>query len=753
MPLYVLPRELDVHYAFRSSFVLPGTVNHTVCLKLSGIHQFIIYIDGEFFGDGPSRFTHNYIQYTEYTVMLKPRKHTVAILLQYYDLSTRILSNELPPFLYCCCNDENGNELNVDFKFLRLSGYDSGLNIRMSICLGYMEWCENIQNPCGWEKPEFDDSDWSGLEPKEDFEVHADVTRPVKKIELKLKEIGKGYLTEDFGYEKDFVQARFFLRRLENLINPPQGKWKRYDLGSVKLGRTCFTLDLPEGATVEIAACEEITHNRVYPFISLTGSQTCNMAHFTARGGVESFMPLTPLGGRYIELHILCLSDQVNKISILSEKYYWRTFFDEPVGSFKCNEKILEEIWELGINTLRSCTEDVITDCPIRERGQWTGDSAAVGLRTTACGYGDMQVVKKSLVQATYCTDNNGILPALFPGHMVYCITYGFLWVCGCMDYYRYTGDNDFLEKIYPAAVRFINYINSHFDTHDGILKDENGVIDCGFIDWGYEIKKDEMIIPVIGMYYEGIQSLSEIESILGFDNSAAISQRNLIMDVFMRYINVNKARNGKIYWQNIGYHGAVMLLKAGAINRADKPDCIEYIKKYALSCFPNNPNAPRLYNPTLSLNQIITPYFYHFTLWALMENGEDLFVYNQIKKCWGYMIDLGETTCLEVFDTRWSHCHQWSACPTWLLSCYGLGLHKSFELGQNHFTLRLMPDGMKNASGIIPLADGGKIKVSWAKNNDKIDYSACADRNITIHTPEGSIIYCKNGQTFSVCL
>ena len=108
------------------------------------------------------------------------------------------------------------------------------------------------------------------------------------------------------------------------------------------------------------------------------------MVHFTARGGVETFMPITPLGGRYLEVHVVCNPSEVDNIEILEEKAYWRTFFDEKVGEFECNDGRLNVIWQMGVDTLRSCTEDVVTDCPVRERGQWTGDSAVVGLRTAS---------------------------------------------------------------------------------------------------------------------------------------------------------------------------------------------------------------------------------------------------------------------------------------------------------------------------------------------------------------------------------
>jgi len=50
------------------------------------------------------------------------------------------------------------------------------------------------------------------------------------------------------------------------------------------------------------------------------------------------------------------------------------------------------------------------------------------------------------------------------------------------------------------------------------------------------------------------------------------------------------------------------------------------------------------------------------------------------------------------LFDTRWSHCHQWSGCPTWQMSRYSLGLRPRLDLAPDTFEFCLSP---------IPRADG----------------------------------------------
>jgi hypothetical protein len=101
----------------------------------------------------------------------------------------------------------------------------------------------------------------------------------------------------------------------------------------------------------------------------------------------------------------------------------------------------------------------------------------------------------------------------------------------------------------------------------------------------------------------------------------------------------------------------------------------------------------------------------------ALIARGEMDFVLDQYRKCWGWMLEDDRTTWVEVFDTRWSHCHQWAGCPTWQLTRYALGLTPRFDLGPNCFEWTLNPGSLSHASGRVPIpgkTDGATIGVEW---------------------------------------
>ena len=160
----------------------------------------------------------------------------------------------------------------------------------------------------------------------------------------------------------------------------------------------------------------------------------------------------------------------------------------------------------------------------------------------------------------------------------------------------------------------------------------------------------------------------------------------------------------GEGVWTRIGYHRAALGLRLGFFQGERESQCVAALKRHMLACFPNDPKALRLSDPAVANSRLITPYFGHFVMPELIQRGELPFVLDQYRRCWGWALGDDRTTWLEVFDTRWSHCHQWSGCPTWQLSRYVLGLQPRYDLGVRHYALSLVPSDLASVEGKLPL-------------------------------------------------
>jgi len=715
---------IDNHVAFRGSFSLMEDTE--IDAHISGATWYRVWLDGIVWTEGPDRYSPEFPTYQVRKRRIGAGDHLIAIQVHSEGVDTRMLQG-IDLFLYCQLFQE-GEETEVNWKCLELEGYASQLR-RVSAQFGWLEWCNTQLQPDGWLGTDFNDTDWeqpisvSRKLGKFTPSLISEVQNPATSFET----TGTGPLASYYGYETDNPSARFFLRDLECKSVPPQGIWKRYDLEKIKLVSPSFTLDLPQGAVVEFAFCESLQHGRVSPWINLSVSDSYNMIHMKARGGVQVFHPLTPKAGRFVEMHIIAPPDQIH---VMEEQFLERVYHKQADGDFQSNDPLLNRIWQLGAETYMSCAEDALVDNPTRERGQWMGDVGIVGLQIGAATFSDLGIIKSGLKHFAQSAREDGMVAGLAPGNLGYLSTFAALWTNANLYFWKATGDRSLLVELYPHAENNIAAFEKH-RTVDGISQDAG----WAFVDWGYVPNEGETDMGLNLIYFDALRAMITWSEAMGKESRVvyykdiAHQMRTIIESYYTPYLQASE-----VDWVGIGYHRTVLGMRNGFIPGELTEEAIAYIKQHMLNCFPNNENAPRLSDPAANNPQLITPYFAHYAYPLLIENGEMEFIMDQYKTCWGWMLDQEITTCTEVFDTRWSHCHQWAGCPTWQLSRYGLGLFPAFHRADNSFDLNLVNGYLDEASGKVPLPDGNTIQIKWKKSGDHIDYTINSPVKIEVY-------------------
>lgn len=720
-----VPQESDLYVAFRTEFDL--SAGGAITITVLGASWFVGWLDNARFCEGPARFPKAFPEYQTIAPELAAGRHALAFIVNHHGVSTRLLDN-LPPFLACSARTVAG-DLPLRWKCTRLSAYAPHVR-RLNPQLGWIEWCDTRQLPAGWQSPGFDDRAWS-----EPIAVTRELgpalplsTAPARSLTHPLKPIASGVFTETFGYEHDDIPARFFLRDLAPASLPPQGLWRRYDLGRVRLMRPAFELDLPAGTVVEFAYSEYLVQGRVSPWITLSAGDSCNLDHYVARGGPQLFSPLAPRGGRFLEVHLFAPPAAVR---FLSESVVERAYYGDAGGSLQTGDTLLDRIWSVGVETHRACAEDSITDNPTRERGQWAGDVVSVGLDIAAIAFSDLRLCRRSLVQSAQCARADGLVAGLCPGGAAYLTTFAAQWVTACVHYWELTGDLALLVELFPHAENNLAAFAAQ-TTADGV-KDELG---WGFVDWGYVRNPGPSDIAV------NLHLLAALRSMVRWSNALGLSDRSAhhraraaeLTAIIARYYAGEFASGGDV-WTRIGYHRAALGLRLGFFDAAQAAAGRAHLKEHMLRCFPNRADAPRLSDPAANNPQLITPYFGHFALPDLIEHDDMDFVLGQYRTAWGWALGGGRTTWLEVFDTRWSHCHQWSGCPTWQLSRALLGLTPRFDLGEMHFDLALHTGSLDRSEGTLPLAGRPEtIHVAWIKDTAALHYRLTTPVPLTVH-------------------
>jgi hypothetical protein len=692
-----------------------------------GASWYQTWIDGHWLLEGPFRYPLEAPEFQTMEIELAAGPHVLAVHARHDGIDTRMLK-ATPPYLWVRVL-HGDHQLPIAWKGTPLAWQKAAaawLPVpaphRINPQLGWSEQRDTRLEPEHWREPGFDDSAWS-----EPVRGVSDLPEPaparlsaVSAFTHEPALLAEGPLAYTFGLPDDVPSYGFFVRDRVARRLPASGRWYLYDLGRVRLGRPSVTLDVPAGTLIEMAVAEELTEGRVSPYINTSCGPSCNLDRFIARGGRQNFTPLVPKGGRFLEVHIL---GQGPEPLAVETKYFERCYHAPTEAAFACGDALLEKIWHAGAETHRACSEDALTDNPTRERGQWTGDSAATGIENSAVLFHDQALCRRALVHAALCAREDGMVAAVCPGGCYHMSTYAFLWVAAVRRYHRNTGDRTLLDELWPAAVRNMQSLEP-FLGPEGLVNEAGQI----FIDWGYRNEEPGDTATNL-LLVHALREMAAWAEATGHE-SAPYLERAAKLEAMLRARLNSKLSSGG--WPAVGYHNASLALMLGLIE--DETGALDYLAAHLLDCFPNNPSAPRNESPLDFNARLITPYFAHFVFPLFFERGRTDFILDQYRTCWGWLLEDGRTTLPEVFDTRWSHCHQWSGCPTWQMSRYLLGLRPRFDLAPDTFEFCLAPGSLAAARGRLPHPAGGWIDIEWRAKNGRIEYSCRADNRLVIH-------------------
>lgn len=725
-------REENVYLLFQTPILIEE--DGFFQIRMFGSNAYRAYLDGEEFVQGPARFVPGYPEYDECSIEMKRGEHVISVNIHFFGISTRFAAPESPPFLQCELEGKMGR-VPLHWRCRELDAY-SPINRRLNNQLGWTEICDMrkiplytlIQPDADWVEPAAVNVSLGDYKPKSIADC--------RFIPVAAKQLADGVYADRFGYVDDDPPVRFMLRDLAPRL-PADGIWLRFDLERIGLYFPTITLEVPGGIEVEAGYSEALTDERVAPFITLSASASCSMDRWITRDGLQTLQTFSPRGFRFLELHIAAPAALIRQVNVTAVQ---RTYFDKPIGSFHCSDPLLNEIWQMGVSTLQACSEDALTDTPTRERGQWLGDAVAVGLETLSVSFGDLSLIRRSLIQAAQCSRSDGMVAGLYPGQNLYLSSYALLWISGCMRYYSKTGDLNLLSEVYETAVRTLNVFLSKL-TPRGTWKP-----DCwDFIDWGHVVDESEINVSLNLLMLGALRDLASWDRELGYEDvSLQRTAQAQTLEQMMKenYFSVAGLAAHAVPLEGVllpedrvpGYHATVLALWFGWVEEDCKSIAVAFVKEHILSCFPNDRNAPRLANPGANHSRLITPYFSHFAMHVLWEAGETDFVLDQYRVCWGWMSEQGATTLLEVFDTRWSHCHAWSACPTWQLSAHLLGLLPDESGDPTGFCWNPKPGSLNSAEGRLPILNSkGHIDMKWRKHEQRWFYELQTDHPINL--------------------
>lgn len=383
------------------------------------------------------------------------------------------------------------------------------------------------------------------------------------------------------------------------------------------------------------------------------------------------------------------------------------------LGSFKSNDKLLNQIWETGAYTVYLNMQNFLWDGIKRDRLVWVGDMHPE-VMTILSVFGYNEVVPKSLNLVRDITK--------LPNYMNGISSYSMWWILIQYQWYLNTGNISYLSENQDYLFNLLDLLSTKIDA-DSVEKLDG----TRFLDWPTSPNKEAI--------HAGLQSMM----VITFDAGIKIANTLNNKDKSSKYTQILSFLKKHIPDPNNNKSAAALLALSGL------KDANEINTQY----LSNQPT------------ENISSFYGYYVLQARAKANDYENALHLIRKYWGGMIELGATTFWEDFDLNWmqnagridempennkidvhanygnycykglrnSLCHGWASGPTAWLSQYVLGINV-LEAGCRKVRIEPHLGDLEWVEGTYPTPKG-VISVRHEKlSNGKI--------KSTIHAPKG---------------
>ncbi|MCA5004738.1 alpha-L-rhamnosidase-related protein [Sphingobacterium bovistauri] len=402
-------------------------------------------------------------------------------------------------------------------------------------------------------------------------------------------------------------------------------------------------------------------------------------------------------------------SENVN-FSDVSMQYEYLPVEDR--GTFRSSDDELNKIWEVSKYTMELTSREFYIDGIKRDRWIWSGDAYQSYAMNYYLGF-DSNTVKRTILAL------RGKEPTV--SHINTIMDYTFYWFLSIYDYYLYTGDDEFIENIYPRMKSMMEFCLNRRN-HNGFMEGLAG--DWVFIDWAEGLsKKGEVSFEQL-LFCRSLETMALCAEILNKPDDKLLYS-NISTDLKDKFF--------KSYWnseKNAFVHSLV--------DGKQTDNVTKYTNMFAIFFDYLNANQKDGIRDHVLLNdkvqKIMTPYMRYYELEALCVVGEKDFVMKEMKNYWGAMLKQGATTFWEEYnpsksgkdhlsmygrDYGKSLCHSWGAGPIYLLGKYFLGA-KPTSAGYKTYDIEPYLASQEWMEGKIPTPKG-EIDLFVSKNKIKV--------------------------------
>ncbi len=501
-----------------------------------------------------------------------------------------------------------------------------------------------------------------------------------------------------------------------------------YDMGAITLGRIFVEFEAPRGTVVDVAWAEEPHGQRphIYKNVMVHAGE-----RHVAAGGVSRMESFAPRGFRYLQVgvHGHAAPVRILRVGAVSQVYPY-----VKRGSFECSDPVFNVLWAYGWNTLRLCSEDVITDCPWRERTLYGGDLLPEAA-TAAVTSGDLRLVKRCLeVFLQSASPETGALQARAPASRREGTLYDYpLIVLLIAEWYcRLSGDRAFARRCAPVFRRMLATVMT--------TREKSGLFVANqhvFIMHGYRTNRGRLC-ALNALVARSFAAWANLLDLLGKGREAgearAVSETTEAATVRRFWDTTANAFTDALPPDNPDNHRTVPanawpLLFCRVPGAKQKGAIAEIARRLAHHNPENEPES-------------ISTYGSFYMLGALYATGTVALAEESMRKVYRRMIEHPTGTIWEHSNAGKSLTHAWSTAPNYYLSTRVLGVRLGFPEPDDLSEVLIAPESetLSWAKGVVP-HPRGDIAVEWRVTGRRLALRYSAPRGVRVKVePRGRL-------------
>jgi hypothetical protein len=327
--------------------------------------------------------------------------------------------------------------------------------------------------------------------------------------------------------------------------------------------------------------------------------------------------------------------------------------------------------------------------------------------------------------------------------HVNTIMDYTFYWFKSVLDYYLYSGDEAFVQEMYPRMKTLMDYCLGRVNA-EGMAEGQPD--DWIFVDWvDFPMHKRGVLAFEQILFCKALETMAMVAPLASSQEGKAESA------YYQELADALRKKVKTLFWDE-GKKAFLHAIEDGQMN----PQITKFPNMFAiLYDFVPEEDKEKLMQ-TVMLNKkiepITTPYMRFYELAALCQMGYQDEVLPEIKGYWGGMLREGATSFWEKYNPEESGtqhlamygrpygkslCHAWGASPVYLLGKYFLGVNPT-KPGYTEYEIKPTLGGLEWMEGEVP-TPFGKICV-------KMDA-----HNVTVKSDGGRGILFINGECIEI--